>query len=118
MEHTIPKLDAPLTIPIGLWKVRANIFLSLVAVIALVGLSWERQLGVVPTAVLAIAGGIAVYFLSKKDRDGFNLLVRILLTLLFLNRPHLLTWRPGEGRARLSTEDLRVRVRWTQKEVP
>lgn len=117
MEHTIPKLEAPLTIPVGLWKVRADVFIALVAVIALVGLSWERQLGVVPTAVLALGGGLAVYFLSRKDHNGFSLLTRILLTLLFVNRPHLLIWRPEEERGGLVAEDLRVRVRWAHKEV-
>jgi hypothetical protein len=118
MEHTIPKLDAPLTVPVGLWKVRADVFIAFVAVVALVGLSWERELGIAPTAVLALGGGLAVYFLSRKDHDGFSLLARLLLTLLFLCRPHLLLWRPGEERAGRGAEDLRVRVRWAEKEVP
>lgn len=118
MEHTIPKLEAPLTIPVGLWKVRADVFIAFVAVIALVGLSWERQLGIVPTAILALGGGLAVFFLSRKDPNGFSLLTRLLLTLLFVNRPHLLLWRPAEERAGMAAEDLRVRVRWAPKEVP
>lgn len=116
MEHTIPKLEAPLTIPIGLWKVRANVFIAGVVVIALVGLSWERQLGIVPTALLALGGGLTVYFLARKDHNGFSLLARLLLTLLFVNRPHLLVWRPAEKRAGRTMEDLRVRVRWIRRE--